>query len=638
MADYSKNTVVQIREIFKERGIPATGLTKKQQLIDRLLEHDAELAGSAATEAEAGQLTGDESRVEKANSEDVAQQSECVERVEDLNSHKDDAPTSNQDGRGPYNQPSESAAVSDSTREEIEAAADEAVPDDPPVSEKDQKPLILNDSMVEPDVPSFDEVAKIAEASTKKAETAGPTPSSENRKRKRRSITPPINETEVAKKKAKQEDRGVQVVLKEDLQQDGWKADLDAKVDSNEEDTALPPVVAQVASDESKAGKVQQQAEEAAEAVPKPVAQAAAEESQARKIPLEALDTAPDSTNIHEPTGSRADSPIAPTKIPPGREGRYKELISPKTQGTTSIDGAIDSMIEDEEERSVPPAIHPATNSLYIRELMRPLKDAALKAHIAQLARSPTEREEPSAAPDEEVVPTFYLDSIKTHGFATFSSVAAASRVRNGLHDRVWPAEGNRKALLVDFIPQEKVQKWIDTELETGGGRASTAKRWEIVYEKLDNGNVAVDLQESIGGSAPLPRHSDTNANVPSGPAADSPRDTLRKPSAAPLPVVEQAPSFVALDNLFKSTAAKPKLYFQPVAKALVDKRLEELDARTSRRASVPAGGSGRPDSTRYTFEDGDLLVDNGPEFGMRGGARGGRGGRGGYRGDYRGR
>lgn len=633
MADYSKNTVVQIREIFKERGIPATGLTKKQQLIDRLLEHDAELAGSAPTEAETEQPNGDGSGIEKATSEEVAQPSEHVERAEEQDFKTDDAPTSDQDGRGPDNQPSESAAVKDSTREEIEAAADEAVPDDHTIPDGNQKPLITNDYTVEPDVPAFDEVAKIAEASTKNVEAAASTPTSENRKRKRRSITPPVDATEVANKKAKQ-DEDVHVVLKEDLQQDGQKADLDEKMDITEDNTAIPPVVAQVAADESKAGEVQQQAQNAAEAVPNPIAQAVAEETQARKIPLEALDTAPDSTNIHEPTGSRADSPIAPTKIPPGREGRYKELISPTTREPKSVDGAIDAMVEDEDDRSVPPATHPATTSLYIRDLMRPLKDAALKAHIAQLARSPAERSAPSSASDNEVVPTFYLDSIKTHGFATFSSLAAASRVRNGLHERVWPAEGNRKALCVDFIPQEKVQTWIDMELQTGGGRASTAKRWEVVYEKLEDGNVVAELQESTGASAPAPRRSNTNANIPTDPAADSP-NAVRKPAAAPLPAVESAPSFVALDNLFKSTAAKPKLYFQPVAKALVDKRLEELDARTSRRPDVPRGGIGLSDSTRFTFENGDLLVDNGPEFGMRGGARGGfrGGGRGGYRG-----
>lgn len=47
MTDYSKLKVAELKDLLKERGIPPTGLTRKQQLIDALEEDDNETgAGS----------------------------------------------------------------------------------------------------------------------------------------------------------------------------------------------------------------------------------------------------------------------------------------------------------------------------------------------------------------------------------------------------------------------------------------------------------------------------------------------------------------------------------------------------------------------------------------------------------------
>lgn len=42
MADYSKLKVAELKELLKERSVPLTGLTKKQQFIDALEDADAE--------------------------------------------------------------------------------------------------------------------------------------------------------------------------------------------------------------------------------------------------------------------------------------------------------------------------------------------------------------------------------------------------------------------------------------------------------------------------------------------------------------------------------------------------------------------------------------------------------------------
>lgn len=41
MAEYQEKTVADLRQELRERGIPGTGLTRKQQIIEKLEENDA---------------------------------------------------------------------------------------------------------------------------------------------------------------------------------------------------------------------------------------------------------------------------------------------------------------------------------------------------------------------------------------------------------------------------------------------------------------------------------------------------------------------------------------------------------------------------------------------------------------------
>src|SRR5699024_11038730 len=104
------------------------------------------------------------------------------------------------------------------------------------------------------------------------------------------------------------------------------------------------------------------------------------------------------------------------------------------------------------------PALHAATEALYIGGLMRPLQPASLRNHLVSLASVP------GTSPNADVILNYYLDNIKTHCFVSFANVSAASRVRSALHGTIWPNERNRKALFVDFIPPQKLQQWVETE------------------------------------------------------------------------------------------------------------------------------------------------------------------------------
>lgn len=321
------------------------------------------------------------------------------------------------------------------------------------------------------------------------------------------------------------------------------------------------------------------------------------------------------------------------------RDSRFKGLFkAPEVEETNSRDFGHE--IQDEPGHVVEPAIHPATSALYIRDFMRPLNQQQLKTHLAALA-TPAGRDV-----DHDLVANFYIDLIRTHAFVSFKSVSAAARVRSALHNSVWPDERNRKPLWVDFIPADKVDDWIDQEQTASAGGRSMAKKWEVVYHSVDeDGSIEATLEEATDQPSSRPPRQPSISGPPGALRPLSPREFDRPPVEPPFephaerqeaPILEsRAPnSFSTLDELFKSTTAKPNLYWQPVSDSIANKRLAAISSATSKDASKRVAA----DINRYTFEDGEVLVDRGPEIfsgirpppGYRGGGRGG-GGRGGF-------
>ncbi|KEF60481.1 uncharacterized protein A1O9_02042 [Exophiala aquamarina CBS 119918] len=303
------------------------------------------------------------------------------------------------------------------------------------------------------------------------------------------------------------------------------------------------------------------------------------------------------------------------------------------------------------EERDVPAALHPATCSLYIRNLKRPLHIPTLRSHIVSLAQAP------------DPITIFFLDSIRTHAFISFTSVAAASRVRTAMHDTRFPDEAMREPLFVDYIPDDKVQPWIDEETggNSFGGRAG-GKRFEVIYDAGRHGDVEAIFQEvdTRNPQPPLPRpsltsrtsidigrprletrsqevHPDRAALVSNPTQYDRPPPSRASAQSRPN---NSGVGFKALDDLFPSTTTKPKLYFKPAPDDVVQDRMNML--RDLRVEYSEMGRSGDEGMKRYSFElyktGREEWVDKGPEFGF--GRKGqdrltgfrGRGG-GGYRG-----
>ncbi|KAF3935051.1 hypothetical protein ABW20_dc0106638 [Dactylellina cionopaga] len=290
------------------------------------------------------------------------------------------------------------------------------------------------------------------------------------------------------------------------------------------------------------------------------------------------------------------------------KDARFKSLFNKEDPSpTTHPTGGVSPTRSDDED-VVSPAIHPATRALYIRELVRPLQESQLRTHLVQLA---SKSSDPSAG-DESMLEMIYLDGIKTHCFAIFSSVQACSRARNGVHGKLFPNEKNRKVLFADYVPEDRVDSWISREKENRG------VRYVITYGDSEDGVEAV--HEEYSGAGPT-RGSVSGVGRGAAPADApvGPRGRSSFSAATPITpttgvnAIPPGAKVVSLDELFLSTKTKPKIYYKPVDEATARERIA--------RGPVEGEVRGRP-ARKGTSE---------PWRGGFGGApRGGRGGRGG--------
>jgi hypothetical protein len=208
-------------------------------------------------------------------------------------------------------------------------------------------------------------------------------------------------------------------------------------------------------------------------------------------IETESMDTDPlDSLKRkrRSPSPPPSSEPLSPSSkkprqsSPPRRaDNRFKNLFT---------ESAPTAQQDDEDDEPATPSMHPATKALYIRNLVRPMQEANLKNHILSLSTRYDAQEE-----ERELIESFYLDTIKSHALIVFTSVAAATRVRIGVHNKVFPPEKLRKPLWADFIPEDKVQSWIEREKERGMGA-----RWEVAYDSIDGEVTAELIEVGMGG------------------------------------------------------------------------------------------------------------------------------------------
>ncbi|KAF1847453.1 uncharacterized protein K460DRAFT_363526 [Cucurbitaria berberidis CBS 394.84] len=655
MTDYNKQTVAQLRQLLKERGIPSTGLQRKAQIVEKLEEADqASAEAQKAPETISDSIDAPDS-VEKVEQEAGGQEEakepdvpapalaeagepeplpvpvpETVSHIEsDLSPPEQimatEQPTENTTAKeeagalqpvATFNAPpldpehvvgpvmtesTDEEAVGDKKEEtaggglpEVLAPAAEALrfaQQVPAQSQEDIDPASkdITPSPALNEKPSVEkpELLPIPERST--AETSRLNTEeleADSKKRKRRSVTPELPSQDIrAKKHRPSQGAAPEVVLKED----------DDVVMEQRQPVEYAAMKTEVKAEESNGGY---DAEADTESL--------AVESDMKREKKE---------NV----------------------SRYKSLVKP-TSGETPMEAITD-------DRPTVPALHPVTSALYIRNFMRPLRPEPLRAHLVSLA-SP-----PSSSPDSAIVKSLFLDAMKTHALVSFTTTTAASRVRASLHGSIWPPEGNRKELWVDFVPEDQVDDWIKKEEDAivaekearASGTSIQPKRFEVIYPESGDGIISAVFQE-VGSSAP--------SNAPRGPRAsvDMHRLSTQQPPTPAAPFADSRQdieaSFKTLDELFRSTEAKPQLFYLPVSDEISAARLKELDNETSRDWAPGEIRKGRGIKTemkyKYSFDGEDRIVevgeDRGPWSEGYGGGRGGFRGRGRGGGGYRGR
>ena len=616
MTDYNALKVTELKELLKERGIPSTGLSRKQLIIEALEAHDANNPGTDAAVEEQGN-EGEQEVSEDVEVPDAApaqhasgeeeNEAKVVEATADITAQDGGSMTAVE---GLASEVEPSAAPTDVVAVESTISADE-LPSEPTVLEKNEpvskEPSVLN--------------------TPQRTSPGAESQSSDTRKRKRRSPTPPPSQDTVNKKLKFAEAEVVK--LPEDRQMESPTDETVAKPEEDAVEQSSPVR----AEGESLGDKMVADA-------PIPVDDNAQSERKVDNattvVPYSVSD---DVMEVSDKPVSSEPRPRSDTPAKPPTSRSYMEARQ-EAHSIAPVAGAEDAGADI----TTSPAIHPATRTLYIRDLLRPLQPQQFRDHLVDLATPPR------SSLDPRIIEIFHLDALRTHAFVTFTSTSAASRARSALHGHIWPDEPARKALWVDFVPDEKVQDWIDTELSAGTNRRD-AKKWEVDYSHTADG-VTATLQEAAvppSGPAPMRQPSFSSSsgpgpagpgmpNAPLGPRASRPSTSSQQPP--PQPAKRPTPStssFDILDQRFSHTTAKPKLYYLPLSKDLVDKRLDEFEALTSRTwdggRAMQGVGAVEGQLRRYTFEDGERVVDNGPDIGSfgRGSPRGGRGrGRGG--------
>ncbi|KAL6243212.1 hypothetical protein RBB50_009763 [Rhinocladiella similis] len=629
MTDWSKLKVVDLKEECKNRGISLTGLKLKQQYVDKLEEYEAE-HDDAKEEVEPG---GGEEHLEASP-------------------------------EGDNNKPQNIASYKEQAKDDTTRIATPPQPQD----EKDSAgPSDVNgnkDALLEQ---AGTEVTEEASSKSAKADTRGQEDETSVEVQVDNSKAAEL-EKEHSHFEKEEEMSDVRAISQPESTKDGLlipePEHLESEVEATKRELSNTAAEKVSTADDSsnRMPSVQTQSDRS---TPLPPGDFVEDQTRRRKRSATPVPTAQEVARKKARLSSEGDDQkageIAALRGMKTAPEVAKDIRNETDDATKTINQQAASAAEaipsrsPSEERDIPPAIHPATSSIYIRNLKRPLHIPSLRNHILTLAKSR------GSSDDIDPIKVFYLDNIRTHAFVSFASVSSASRVRTAMHGTRFPDENMREHLFVDYIPDDKVQDWIERETggAFGGGRAG-GRRYEVVYEDGQDGIEAkfqeVDstkpqqrpplepklssrmaIDRPVGGEFHPDRAGLIARNAPRDDYRDRNRPRGQHPPTGPKRQDNSGRGFKALDELFDSTTAKPKLYFKPVPEAVARERQDML--RDLRLSHAELGRSGDEGMKRYSFErskDREGWVDKGPEFGF--GKRGqdrltGMRGRGGYRG-----
>ncbi|KAI0430400.1 hypothetical protein F5Y09DRAFT_307715 [Xylaria sp. FL1042] len=557
MADYSKMKVVELKAELKRLGLPQNGL--KAELLSRLEEATA----TASDDEPAAESTA-------AAEPDEAQPPKDAEGARDAEA-ANDAPDSPK------------AESTQEPTQEPQAASATTITQDSPANDTPAQNTSNATVSETPSLPVTEVVQDV-------------------QKRKRRSTTPPPSE-DVVRKRLRPDNS--------DVAQDTTLGAVSGSRETSkleiEEDNHTPM---------ADAGANVEQNRESTEKVSEP--EPSGKDEQSSGYPAKSVDKIED---VYSGDGRGATAEAGSSRL-----GNSENIAMADDSATRDYGGAysaaneaIDQEMRDAKEQSpsperdIEPSVHPATCALYIKNFMRPLREQAVQGHLLELAT-------PTNTPlDPNIIVNFYLDNIRTHAFAVFTSVSAASRVRTALHERVWPDETNRRALWIDFIPPERFEDWVDMEQQPR--HKGSMPRYEVIYDRDIDGNVTARLEEVDANPntrrAPVSpvMHTDRRVSIPTGPSRPSGIENAPTGPRNPYAHSGPAPMFTGrqerLESGFIKTRATPQVLYRPVSTELAHRRMERITEVKDPHYNEESG----KDYHRYYFERDDILVNRGPEI-----------------------
>ncbi|EMR09717.1 hypothetical protein PNEG_01903 [Pneumocystis murina B123] len=155
-------------------------------------------------------------------------------------------------------------------------------------------------------------------------------------------------------------------------------------------------------------------------------------------------------------------------KIKENSEELNSNLSVEKSIETKSSNNTHNDTLNKTEKISEP--IHKLTSAVYIRDFTRPLQASQFKSYLLDIIKGVDDI-------NDNIFKQFWMNNLKTHAFIVFTDVDHAKRVRDVLHKSIWPYEKGRQPLWADYVPEDKVNEWINIEEQS-----PRDTKWEVIY------------------------------------------------------------------------------------------------------------------------------------------------------------
>ncbi|TID14710.1 60S ribosomal protein [Venturia nashicola] len=560
--DYSKMTVVQLKKLATERNISAalkSGL-RKPQIIDKIEEADAAMSTTQQQDAPEPAPGTDDEVVEAP----AVVNDQVMDEVSGVEANPDDEPVA-----PPHHDPIQPVEQDSPPKPTVEATnTPEPTTEDIPIPDTEElKPSIVP-AEAEAPIPTAEvSEALVAEvpAAQPSSDLNTPVPPEEiiedSRKRKRRSVTPPVQAEEVAAKR-----------LKQDTVQDTDIAVSDA-----------PPQVAESIEEGKEAVGDSGQKVTGEEAVVAPSPKIPAAPKEEEKWSRDGL-----FSKKHDPSE---------TIVEPEDDGQITEPAMHHATAALYIRG-LQRPVQFAllEQRLTTLASPPSAAADSDPKVIQTLHLDQVKTHALVLFSS----------------------------LSAASRVRSSLHNRNWFPEDKWRLPVWVDFIPEEKVAEWSATEEKNNEGRTGGRRWEVAyvENQDGVIEAIhreENSNTSLAPHQPSGQGKSLKDSTGPPPNAPLGPRSSQ---IQTRPSNVPAPTPgiippSQAATFKTLDELFRFTVtSKPKIYWQPVPKELAGKRQQEMKEQGSRDwypEKILSTDNGK--EYRYTFEGGAKLVHSGPHF-----------------------